>query len=478
MSNRTPPHRPRPSFSYSSSIQNPGKTARTTTRNEYDDDNKNSIPFPHRPRPSSSSSYSSPLRFSDLAEVNPRTPVKLPDTAEVSFIPMTAVDETGHWVDRQARRLGEVKKGYTVFQEGDILFAKITPCAENGKGCHATNLVNGIGFGSTEFHVLRAKSGVSPRIVFHLAHDPFVRAKAVAVMGGSAGQQRVPADFFDLFYLPPDILTNQNHKAALLDAVDDAIDATRAVIAQTRRLKSALLDDLLSNGLPGERKHRREVKGVGEIPSDWQVFCLDDMSDGRRPPLRTGPFGSSLKTEHFVPSGRPVLTIGSLGEGEIVASELLFVDEAKATELREYEVLPGDVVFSRVADVGRSVTIPEHAAGWIISSNLMRITLDKRKFDPWFLRQSLVHNRLVTDQVRRLTADGGRQIVTSETLSGLLFPMPLRKEQDAIAEVIRRVDQRLRQDREIEVQLSQAKSALSQALLTGQIGVSVQEGKL
>ncbi|MFA5206122.1 MAG: restriction endonuclease subunit S, partial [Lentisphaeria bacterium] len=270
----------------------------------------------------------------------------------------------------------------------------------------------------------------------------------------------------------------QRRIAKILNAVDDAIDATRTVIAQTRRLKSALLDDLLSNGLPGERKHRRAVKGVGEIPSDWQVFRLDDMSDGRRPPLRTGPFGSSLKTEHFVPSGRPVLTIGSLGEGEIVASELLFIDEAKATELREYEVLPGDVVFSRVADVGRSVTIPEHAAGWIISSNLMRITLDKRKFDPWFLRQSLVHNRLVTDQVRRLTADGGRQIVTSETLSGLLFPMPLRKEQDAIAEVIRRVDQRLRQDREIEVQLSQAKSALGQALLTGQVRVSLQEGKL
>jgi restriction endonuclease S subunit len=205
-----------------------------------------------------------PLRFSDLAEVNPRTPVVLPDDAEISFIPMADVNETGHWVNRQVRRLADVKTGYTVFQEGDILFAKITPCAENGKGCHATGLVKGIGFGSTEFHVLRAKSGVNPRIVFHLAQDRFVRAKAGTVMGGSAGQQRVPADFFKLFHLPPGILADQNRKVNLLDAVDDAIEIISDVITQTRQVKSALLHDLLNHGLPGKKTKFRQVR-LGDV---------------------------------------------------------------------------------------------------------------------------------------------------------------------------------------------------------------------
>ena len=72
-------------------------------------------------------------------------------------MPMEYVnDEFGVIVKQDSRRVAEVEKGYTYFGEGDVLFAKITPCMENGKGAIATNLKNGVGFGSTEFHVLRA----------------------------------------------------------------------------------------------------------------------------------------------------------------------------------------------------------------------------------------------------------------------------------------------------------------------------------
>lgn len=266
---------------------------------------------------------------------------------------------------------------------------------------------------------------------------------------------------------------SQSQKIAhILRAIDNVIEETRAVIEQTRRLKSALLQDLLTNGLPGRHRKFKSARYLTDIPADWQILSMEKLGDGKRPALRTGPFGSSLKTKHFTTGGRPVLTIGSLGEGEIQIGELFYVDEAKALELREYEVEPGDVVFSRVADVGRSVTIPEGADGWIISSNLMRIAVDKSRFDPWFIRQSLVHSRHLKKQMRRLTADAGREIVNSDVLSSLLFPMPDREEQNQIAEVIRRVDERIWKDREVLSQLVKTKSALSQGLLTGQIPVN------
>ena len=261
----------------------------------------------------------------------------------------------------------------------------------------------------------------------------------------------------------------------ILDTIDDAIEATQGVIKQTRQLKTALLQDLLSRGLPQKRRKFKSTKRFSNIPADWQILSLKEIGDSRRPALRTGPFGSSLKTEHFTTSGRPVLTIGSLGEGEVLEDQLFYVDEVKADEFSEYEVEPGDVVFSRVADVGRSVTIPEWAKGWIISSNLMRIAVDTSRFDPWFLRQSLVHSPHLKGQMRRFTADAGREIVNSDVLSDLLFPMPTRDEQDKIAKIVRGLDQKILYEREVSAQFVKTKTALSQGLLTGRIPVFVAE---
>src|SRR5690606_15758042 len=110
----------------------------------------------------------------------------------VPFIPMTDVSESGRWTFKQSRPLKSVTAGFTAFEEGDVLVAKITPCLENGKGVHAVGLENGIGFGSTEFHVLRARMGNEPRFVFHLSQWRRFRRAAESQMVGSAGQQRVP----------------------------------------------------------------------------------------------------------------------------------------------------------------------------------------------------------------------------------------------------------------------------------------------
>ncbi|OLE51313.1 MAG: hypothetical protein AUG51_23610 [Acidobacteria bacterium 13_1_20CM_3_53_8] len=141
--------------------------------------------------------------ITDLADINPPVSVDgLSPDSSVSFIPMADVSDKGQWTNRQTRKLCEVRSGYTAFKEGDVLLAKITPCMENGKGCHAVGLENSVGFGSTEFHVLRAKSDVDARFVFHWSQSEMLRRQAEAKMIGSAGQQRVPVTLTNSAALP------------------------------------------------------------------------------------------------------------------------------------------------------------------------------------------------------------------------------------------------------------------------------------
>lgn len=120
----------------------------------------------------------------------------LADSTEVSFVPMTRIDAASGRMDAALTRpLGEVKKGYTYFAEGDVVFAKITPCMENGKAAIARGLKNGVGFGTTELHVMRPSSAVCAEwLHLHVRRTAFREAARMS-MNGAAGQQRVPMDF-------------------------------------------------------------------------------------------------------------------------------------------------------------------------------------------------------------------------------------------------------------------------------------------
>jgi type I restriction enzyme S subunit len=133
-------------------------------------------------------------------------------TTEVSFIPMANVSEKGEVNLSQTRTLESVWNGFTFFKENDVVFAKITPCMENGKGAIMKNLKNKIGFGTTEFHVLRPIEGISTSAwLYHLTTQDSFRKKAEQNMTGSAGQKRVPADYFEHYkvVIPPIELQTQ-----------------------------------------------------------------------------------------------------------------------------------------------------------------------------------------------------------------------------------------------------------------------------
>ncbi len=142
-------------------------------------------------------------KLSEICHINPKIDSNISDKKEVSFIPMSAVSEEGGIDVSQVREFKEVRKGFTCFRDGDVLFAKITPCMENGKGTIAKNLKNGIGFGSTEFHVLRPHyKEVKSEWIYYLLHSKQFRRIAARNMTGTAGQKRVPTSYLENFKIP------------------------------------------------------------------------------------------------------------------------------------------------------------------------------------------------------------------------------------------------------------------------------------
>lgn len=185
------------------------------------------------------------VRLGEIADINPAAP-SVANNVSVSFIAMEDVSEEGRLIRHTDRSRSSIGNGYTGFVDNDVLVAKITPCFENGKGAFATNLTNNVGFGSTEFHVIRARRGVLPRLIFHQTRTESFRRRGVGMMSGSAGQKRVPAAFLEDYRVLLPSLQSQERIAALLDAADHEVDQLVEVMNCLRLQKRGLAQKLLT----------------------------------------------------------------------------------------------------------------------------------------------------------------------------------------------------------------------------------------
>jgi type I restriction enzyme S subunit len=184
------------------------------------------------------------------ALINPRIDRGLLPAPEelVSFVPMASVSEnTGNIKEKIKRPLNEVTKGYTSFRVNDVLFAKITPCMENGKVAVATDLEHGIGFGSTEFHVLRARDGILPSYLWYFMRNPDFRVAMKSKMVGAGGQRRVPAEAISSFLIPLPPLSEQHRIVEILDQADALRRQRREADELFKRILPALFQEMFGD---------------------------------------------------------------------------------------------------------------------------------------------------------------------------------------------------------------------------------------
>ena len=197
-------------------------------------------------------------KIGNICIINPsKTEVKnLDENLEVSFIPMAYVSEDGKIILKDKRHLKEVNKGFTFFKNGDVLLAKITPCFENGKKAIAEGLTNGIGFGTTEFYVLRSQEKVISKWIFYNVSREDFRALAKRSMGGAVGQQRVSKSMIENFEIPVPSVQEQQRivqqiesKFSVIDKVEETVNQSLIKAEQLRKsiLKIAFEGRLIKN---------------------------------------------------------------------------------------------------------------------------------------------------------------------------------------------------------------------------------------
>ncbi|MFM7402949.1 MAG: restriction endonuclease subunit S [Erythrobacter sp.] len=322
----------------------------------------------------------------EAVELNPRPDrSELPDALEVSFVPMAAVAAATGRMDATAiRPFAEVKKGYTVFREGDVLFAKITPCMENGKMAVARGLRNGVGCGSTEFHVLRPRPGVDPQYVYHFVSSASFRAEAAHHMTGAVGQKRVPAAFLETCEIPLPDLGEQRRIVAELEKqfsrLDQAVANLKRVRANVKRYESAVLraavegrlvkteaevegregasyetgSQLLARVLL-ERRRRWIGKGTYQDPAGPGAEGLPPLPEGwawaRLDAVAALKGGITVDKKRRDSTARSIayLRVANVKRGYLDLDEVKEI-EAPQTDIEELRLQPGDILFNEGGD--------------------------------------------------------------------------------------------------------------------------------
>lgn len=224
------------------------------------------------------------VRMKFLCKVNPsKSDLKVPRNTKVTFLPMENIGEDGTLNLNEERELTDVWDGFTYFKDDDVIIAKITPCFENGKGALCRNLINGLGFGTTELHVLRAKNQVVPGFIWYVTKSHGFRVMGEAMMQGAAGQKRVPKDFIENFVVCVPTPVEQQAIVNFLDRktaeIDSIIADKEKLIELLQEKRQAIITQAVTKGLdPNVPLKDSGVEWIGEIPEHWEVKPLKRLT--------------------------------------------------------------------------------------------------------------------------------------------------------------------------------------------------------
>lgn len=326
------------------------------------------------------------LRF--MLSVRPtQTEVKgLSKDTPVSFLPMEFIGDDGTFDHENSKTIGEIGSGYTYFAEGDVTVAKITPCFENGKGALMVGLINGIGYGSTELHVLRPKSRLDKYFLYYLTISHPFRAIGFSYMYGTGGQKRVPEEFIRDFRIGIPSPAEQQSIVAFLDEETNKIDVLIArkehLISLIRERREALIYQAVANGLNPEAPMRNsEIPWIGSIPKHWQLLHL------RRVVSKFVDYRGA--TPNKTSEGVPLVTAKNIKNGNIDFSlSQEYISESQYVEwmVRGFPEI-GDVLVTTEAPLGEVAQITD--TGIALAQRIIMLKTNKRVMTNDYLKYYL-----------------------------------------------------------------------------------------
>jgi type I restriction enzyme S subunit len=416
------------------------------------------------------------LRF--LVKTNPsKSEIRgIPQDTVVSFVPMDAVGEYGGLRLEQSHALEDVANGYTYFRDGDVVVAKITPCFENGKGSIADGLENGIGFGTTELHVLRPSSFMDRNYLFYLTISHAFRQIGASYMYGAGGQKRVPDDFIRDFRHPIPAIDEQRAIAAFLDRetarIDGLIEKKRRQIELLREKRSALISHAVTKGLdPNAKMKDSGIEWLGEIPEHWELRRLKYIASVQFSNVDKNTFEGE----------EPVRLCNYIDvyKNELIKDDFEFM-QATATraEIRKFTLRQGDVVITKDSESWTDIAVPAYVAdqlqGVICGYHLAQIRAKFQILDGKYLFRAFA-SKAINYQFQVASTGITRYGLGNYWLENGLLVLPPLPEQRAIAAFLDRETARIdslieKVEKSIEL-LREYRTALISAAVTGRIDV-------
>ncbi|MFY3384707.1 restriction endonuclease subunit S [Paracidovorax sp. MALMAid1276] len=328
-----------------------------------------------------------------MADLNPGIRADLlqaPDV-EVSFLPMDAIGEDGTLDLSRNRAVAEVRNGYSYFEEGDVAFAKVTPCFENGKGALMRGLELGAGFGTTEITVLRPKVGTEPRFLNYVLRSEQFRQNGVGAMTGAGGLKRVPDEFTRDFKTPWPTPAEQERIANFLDEQTARIDA---LIAEKERLLQSL-DELrdatcrsaFTRGLVSKTPLVESGEQfLGEIPVHWKVLPWKRLG------YFTGGAGFPIEYQGVTTEELPFFKVKDLDAADLLhplTETDNTVSRETATKLRANVFPVGTLTFAKVGAALLLMRVRRLGVPGCLDNNMMAFIPDQAVVDPLFAQLAL-----------------------------------------------------------------------------------------
>lgn len=290
----------------------------------------------------------------EVAQVNPKPP-RIRGDAEVSFVGMADLNATVARTEGDTlRQFSDVSKGYTVFENGDILVAKITPCFENNKIGQA-QLQRTVGVGSTEFHVIRPGEHLDDRYLLHFLRQDRIRRQGELRMTGSAGQRRVPPDFLRHLEIPLPPPDGQRRIAVILDQADALRAKRHEALTAFDSLASSLFYDMFGDPVLN--------------PKGWKVVRFEDQ-------IETMQYGPRFYNESYSTRGIRIVRITDLDQHGRLEFDSMPTMEVSDVDQQKFCLRPGDIVFARTgATVGKLALIRPKDPPCIAGAYFIRIQL-------------------------------------------------------------------------------------------------------
>lgn len=411
-------------------------------------------------------------RLKFCAEINPSSNEveDLDPETEVTFLPMEDVSEKGEINHGETEILEDVIDGYTYFRENDILVAKITPCFENGKGALAKNLKNGIGFGTTEFVVLRTSEELNNEFFYYVTASNLFRKIGEGQMKGAAGQKRVPDEFFQNFpqFLPPK--EEQKDIAQFLQRetkkIEQLIDKKQRLIELLEEKRGSVISSLVTSGTEDHKKKDIDLDWFDGIPESWEVTSLRNSVDNFVDYRGATPEKSD--------AGITLITAKNIENGELDFSEdhEYVTEEVYEDWMTRGKPEQGDVLITTEAPMGEVAQIQETPVALAQRIILLKVdtNLLKKDFLKYFLSSEFNQTQLIKNQTGS-TAKG----IQASKLKGIRIFIPPLNEQDEIINSIEngtgKIDGLISEVEQGIERLKEYRTALITEAVTGQIDV-------